>query len=136
MKLMNLIIFIFAVCTPFKTYGLGLSASRAVLYEPISCRVLYEKNKDECSGMASTTKIVTAITALENGNLNDVVTVSKKAADVEGSSVWLEEGEKQTMENLLYGLMLSSGNDAAIAIAEHISGSTEKFALLDRKSVV
>lgn len=130
MKLIKNIIFFIIICIPFNTYALEISAKRAVLFEPITGRVIFEKNKDETSGMASTTKIVTAITAIENGNLNDIVTVSKKAADVEGSSVWLEEGEKQTLENLLYGLMLSSGNDAAIAIAEHISKSTEKFALL------
>lgn len=130
MKLLKLLIIVFVIFLPFNVFGQELSATRAVLYEPVSGRVLLEKNKDEKCGMASTTKILTAITALEYGNLNDVVTVSKKAADVEGSSVWLEQGEKQTMENLLYGLMLSSGNDAAIAIAEHISGSTEKFALL------
>ena len=130
MKLLNLIVFILVIGAPFKTCGLELSASRAVLFEPVSGRVLFEKNKDEKCGMASTTKIITAITALEHGNLNDVVTVSKKAADVEGSSIWLGQSEKQTLENLLYGLMLSSGNDAAIAIAEHISGSTDKFALL------
>ncbi len=130
MKLLKMMMLVFIICFPAGVSALEISASKAVLFEPVSGRVLFEKNKDEKSGMASTTKIVTAITAIEHGNLNDVVTVSKKAADVEGSSVWLETGEKQTLENLLYGLMLSSGNDAAIAIAEHISGSTEKFALL------
>ena len=130
---MRLAFFVLSVCIMFVQLNVSassLSAQSAVLYEPVTKRVLIEKNKDEKRGIASTTKIVTAITAIENGNLNDVVTVSKKAADVEGSSVWLEEGEKQTLENLLYGLMLSSGNDAAIAIAEHISGTTEKFATL------
>lgn len=103
-----------------------ISARAAVLYEPVTNRILYEKNAEQKLPMASTTKIITAITAIENGNLSDVVTTSKRAADVEGSSIWLEEGEKQTLENLLYGLMLSSGNDAAIAIAEHI-GVYDKF---------
>ncbi len=123
-------LFLTVLLLPVCVNALEISAQSGVLYEPVSGRVIFEKNKDEKRGMASTTKIVTAITALENGNLNDIVTVSKKAADVEGSSVWLEEGEKQTLYNLLYGLMLSSGNDAAIAIAEHISEDTEKFALL------
>ena len=130
MKLSGIILICLVIAFPFNVKALEISASRAVLYEPVTDRVLYEKNMDEQCGMASTTKIITAITAIEHGNLSDVVMVSKKAADVEGSSVWLEEGEKQTLENLLYGLMLSSGNDAAIAIAEHISESTEKFALL------
>ena len=131
MKLLKLLIIVFVIFLPFNVFGQELSATRAVLYEPVSGRVLLEKNKDEKCGMASTTKILTAITALEYGNLNDVVTVSKKAADVEGSSVWLEQGEKQTMENLLYGLMLSSGNDAAIAIAEYISGLTMSAFVMD-----
>ena len=105
-----------------KAKALDISAKSAILYEPVTNRILYEKNAEEKLPMASTTKIITAITAIENGNLSDVVTTSKRAADVEGSSVWLCEGEKQTLENLLYGLMLSSGNDAAIAIAEHIGG--------------
>ncbi|MBQ2896779.1 MAG: D-alanyl-D-alanine carboxypeptidase [Clostridia bacterium] len=130
MKFVKMLILILVVIVPENVHAIEVSARNAVLYEPQSQRIIFEKNQDEKRGMASTTKIVTAITALENSNLTDVVTVSKKAADVEGSSVWLEAGEKQTLENLLYGLMLSSGNDAAIAIAEHISGTTEKFALL------
>ncbi|MBR4029972.1 MAG: D-alanyl-D-alanine carboxypeptidase [Clostridia bacterium] len=114
----------------FSVYAVDISAHSAILYEPETKTVLFEKNSEMPMSMASTTKIITAITAIENGKLDDVVTVSKYAADVEGSSVWLEEGEKQTLQDLLYGLMLSSGNDAAIAIAEHISGSCEEFAKL------
>ena len=99
--------------------ALDISARSAILYEPVTRTVVFEKNARAKLPMASTTKIITAITAIENMNLKDIVTTSKKAADVEGSSIWLEEGEKQTLENLLFGLMLSSGNDAAIAIAEH-----------------
>lgn len=102
-----------------KVNAFEISAKSAILYEPITKRIVFEKNAYEKLPMASTTKIITAITAIENMNVEDIVTTSKKAADVEGSSIWLEEGEKQTLENLLYGLMLSSGNDAAIAIADH-----------------
>lgn len=112
-----------------------ISAKSAVLYEPETDRVLYEKNANEKLPMASTTKIITAITAIENGSLSDVVTTSKRAADVEGSSIWLEEGEKQTLENLLYGLMLSSGNDAAIAIAEHIGGYDKFVELMNSTAI-
>ena len=85
--------------------------------------------------MASTTKIMTAILAIEMGDLADVVTVSPRAAGVEGSSIYLERGEKLTLEDLLYGLMLRSGNDAAVAIAEHIGGTVENFAnLMNRKA--
>ena len=115
---------------PCPARALEVSARSAVLIEPITGRILYEKNKAEKLPMASTTKIVTAITALEHGDLSDLVVTSKAAANVEGSSIWLAEGEEQTLEDLLYGLMLSSGNDAAIAIAEHIGGSIDNFALL------
>ena len=102
-----------------KAKALDISARSAILYEPVTNTVIFEKNSRAELPMASTTKIITAITAIENMNINDVVITSKKAAEVEGSSIWLEEGEKQTLENLLFGLMLSSGNDAAIAIAEY-----------------
>jgi len=78
--------------------------------------------------MASTTKIMTAILALETGNPDDIVTVSSNAASQEGSSIYLAQGDKIRLKDLLYGLMLNSGNDAAVAIAEHISGDTKAFA--------
>jgi D-alanyl-D-alanine carboxypeptidase len=78
--------------------------------------------------MASTTKIMTAIVALEKGNTKDIVKISGKAASVEGSSMYLKAGERISLGNLIYGLMLVSGNDAATAIAEHIAGDEEKFA--------
>lgn len=83
--------------------------------------------------MASTTKIMTAVVALEQGNPDDIVTVSNRAANVEGSSMWLKPGEKIKLESLLYGLMLNSGNDAATAIAEHVGGSVEGFAEMMNK---
>ncbi len=102
-------------------------AGGAVLIDGGTGRVLMEKDKDRKLPEASTTKIMTAILAIEKGNLNDVVTVSPNASGVEGSSIWLGVGEHVKLEDLLYGLMLSSGNDAAIAIAEHIGGSVDGF---------
>lgn len=110
------------------THALGVSAQYACLIDSLSGKVLYEKNAYARHSMASTTKIMTALVALENGNMDDVVTVSANAAGTEGSSIYLKAGEKITLQNLLYGLMLESGNDAAIAIAEHIGGSVERFA--------
>ncbi len=107
-----------------------ISASSAIVIDTVTGRVIYEKNANQKKSMASTTKIMTAIVAIEKGNLDDVVKTSRRASYVEGSSIWLEEGEKQRLEDLLYGLMLSSGNDAAIAIAEHIGGSVEEFAVI------
>ncbi|MFR8867708.1 MAG: D-alanyl-D-alanine carboxypeptidase family protein [Lachnospiraceae bacterium] len=93
---------------------------------------VYKKNIFEKLYPASTTKILTAYVALKNGNLDDVVTVSANAANqASDSSVCeLKEGDKITLRDLLYGLMLRSGNDAAVAIAEHISGSSEEFVVL------
>ncbi len=108
----------------------GLSARSAVLMDAASGRLLYEKNGFERLPMASTTKIMTAILAVENCAMDDVVTVSPVASGVEGSSLWLEIGEKLTVEQLLYGLMLKSGNDAAVALAEHIAGSVDAFAAM------
>ena len=80
--------------------------------------------------IASTTKIMTALVAIREGNLGDVVTVSREATLTEGSSMYLKEGEQLTLEALLYGLMLSSGNDAAVAIAGHVGGSQAEFVTL------
>ncbi|MBE0068125.1 D-alanyl-D-alanine carboxypeptidase family protein [Thermoanaerobacterium thermosaccharolyticum] len=110
-----------------------IASKAAIVMDQKSGRVLYEKNINEKLPMASTTKIMTLLLALEYGNLNDIVTVSKRAASVGGSSIWLAPGEKLSLIDLLYGLMLNSGNDAATAIAEHIGGSVEKFAEMMNK---
>lgn len=104
-----------------------ITSRYAVVMDYDSGRVLYEKGSNKIVPMASTTKIMTAIIALENSKLDDIVTVSKKSASIHGSVVGLKQGQKVTMEELLYGLMLRSGNDCAIAIAEHIGGSVEGF---------
>lgn len=104
-----------------------VSAQSAIVIEQSSGRVLYQKNAETKLPMASTTKIMTAICALENGELNDEIEISAEASAVEGSSMYLETGERMTLDELLYGLLLSSGNDAAAAIAEHFGG-TETFA--------
>lgn len=108
----------------------NLNSQYIVVMDYDSGRILYQRNCDMVVPMASTTKIMTAIVALENSKLTDIVTVSKKASSTYGSSMGIKEGEEYTMEELLYGLLLESGNDCAVAIAEHISGNTEKFARL------
>ncbi|MFC3038966.1 D-alanyl-D-alanine carboxypeptidase family protein [Virgibacillus xinjiangensis] len=112
------------------TYGQAapsVSANNAVLIEQSTGRVLYEKQAHEKELIASITKIMTAIIAVESGKMNETATISRKAVYTEGSSIYLEEGEKMRIEDLVYGLMLRSGNDAAVAIAEHIGGSEEGF---------
>lgn len=107
-----------------------------VAIDRLSNTILFEKNSKEKVPMASTTKIMTCIVALENSNLSETVTVSKKAASIHGSKLGLTEGMKLSMSSLLYGLMLRSGNDCAIAIAEYISGSVENFcAKMNEKAI-
>ncbi|GFN30879.1 D-alanyl-D-alanine carboxypeptidase family protein [Paenibacillus xylaniclasticus] len=105
-----------------------LQSEAAILIDARSGMTMYEKNKSEKLYPASITKIVTAIVAMEHSALSDTVTVSKAARWEEGTRVYLEEGEQMSMEQLLQGLMINSGNDAATAIAEHIDGSNEAFA--------
>lgn len=105
-------------------------AQAAALIDVTSGRMLYSKNGDERMRIASLTKIMTAIVAIEQGNLKDSVKVSKNSFAKEGSSLFLKLGEEMSLENLLYGLMLRSGNDAASAIAEHVGGSEEGFVLM------
>lgn len=104
-----------------------IEAGAAIAMDAASSRVLFEKNAYSKRAIASTTKIMTAVVALENGNLKDTVTVSKRAAAIRGSTIKLRYNEKLSLRELMYGLLLKSGNDAAIAIAEHIGGSVEKF---------
>lgn len=98
--------------------------------------VLIGKNEYSKKKMASTTKIMTAIVIIENYNLNEIVTISKKASNTGGSRLGLKAGDKVTVNDLLYGLMLRSGNDAAVALAEYASGSIEDFAKLMNKKAL
>ncbi|GAA0177529.1 D-alanyl-D-alanine carboxypeptidase family protein [Clostridium sediminicola] len=110
-----------------------ISADGVVLMDADSGNVIYSKNLDNQYPPASTTKIMTALIALENTNLDDEVTIGKAPPFADGSKIYINEGEKLSMRDLLYSLLLQSANDSAEAIAEHISGSTEEFALLMNK---
>ena len=106
------------------------SNSSEIVMELDSKRVVYALNENEKKYMASTTKILTAITVIENCNLQDIVVVKKQTTGVEGSSIYLQEGEKLSVKDLLYGLMLRSGNDCALTLALHCSGTAKNFAQL------
>lgn len=106
------------------------SARAALLMEATTGKVLYEKNGREKLPMASTTKVMTALLAIELGNLDEMVTTDATAYGVEGSSIYLQLEETICLRDLVYGLMLSSGNDAAVAIAIHIGQGIEQFAAL------
>ena len=97
-----------------------INARAAIIYDRTTKQIIWGKNENEKRAMASTTKIMTAIVVLENSNLSDVVTISKKAAGTGGSRLKISAGDKITINNLLYGLMLRSGNDAAVALSEHV----------------
>lgn len=113
----------------------AVSAQSAIVYQADTGRVLYEKNADTPMRIASTTKIMTALVALEQCDLQDTVTITAEMANVEGSSMYLQAGVDYTVEELLYGLMLASGNDAAAAIAIHTAGDEASFAeLMNRKA--
>ncbi|MGN1094984.1 MAG: D-alanyl-D-alanine carboxypeptidase family protein, partial [Eubacteriales bacterium] len=116
-------------------YAVSVSAVSAVLIEAESGNIIYSKDENTRRGMASTTKIMTAIIAIENAPLDKMVVVPKEAVGVEGSSIYLTEGEKVSMETLLYALMLQSANDAAETIAYEIAGSIEAFAdMMNKKA--
>lgn len=105
-------------------------AKAAVLMDAGNGQLLYQKNAHAPLYPASTTKILTAVLAIESCRLDEVVTVPREAVGVEGTAIGLQEGERLTLEDLLYALLLSSANDAAVAIAHHVAGSTEAFARL------
>ena len=106
----------------------AVAAKGAVLIDADSGRVLFGQNQDALYPMASTTKVMTALLALEHASLDEPVTTGPNASGVPGTSLYLAEGETLSMEHMLYGLMLRSGNDAAVAIAEHVAGSVSAFA--------
>ena len=123
-----LLLFGLFFCFPFRV--LGISASSAIVMDLNSGRVLYENNINDEKLIASTTKIMTCLIAVRYGDLDTVVTVDEDVLKAYGSAIYIEVGEEITLRDLLYGLMLRSGNDAAIEIANAVSGSMESFVYL------
>lgn len=112
------------------------NSRRYIVYDRISKSMIIGKNEDVKSAMASTTKIMTTIVILEKSDLDETVTVSAKAGGTGGSRLGLKRGDKASVKDLLYGLMLRSGNDAAVALAEHVGGSVKGFAeLMNEKAI-
>lgn len=126
--IITLCFFIMLLLFPQKALALSVSARYACVIDALSGNILYEKNAHTKHSMASTTKIMTALVALENADLSDIVKVSSNAAGTEGSSIYLRQNEEIPLSDLLYGLMLASGNDAAVAIAEHVGKTKDGFA--------
>ncbi|MDM5154094.1 D-alanyl-D-alanine carboxypeptidase family protein [Bacillus sp. DX1.1] len=126
------LIIICASVIPTNTYAQmnDVSARNAILMEEHSGRVLYGKLEHKSEKIASITKIMTALLAAESGKMKEAVPISNEAVRVEGSAIYLKPGQKVPLEDLVYGLMLRSGNDAAQAIAENVGGSIEGFVYL------
>lgn len=122
------VLLLFALLPCHAAYATADSAKSACLMNAITGDIVFEKNSDEKLPMASTTKIMTLLVALDKSEPDEAVRISANAAAQEGSSAYLKAGSEISMNDLLYGLMLNSGNDAAVAVAEHVSGSSEKFA--------
>lgn len=113
-----------------------INSRYAVVIDKNNKTVIYGKNENTKTKMASTTKIMTCLVVLENANLRDIVEISAKAAGTGGSKLKFKKGDKISVNDLLYGLMLRSGNDAAVALAEHVGGNIEGFATLMNKKAV
>lgn len=115
---------------------IDITSRIALIYDRASGKILYEKNGNKQTPMASTTKVMTAIVVLESAKLTDTVTITSKAASMGGSRLGLKKDDKITVNDLLYGLMLRSGNDAAVALAIHVGGSIEGFAdMMNKKAL-
>jgi len=127
--------FVFVLTTTHSFAVVDVSATSAIVMDAKTGRILYQKNIHQKMPIASTTKIMTALVALENSDPDEIVKIPREAVGVEGSSIYLGYDEKIKMRDLLYGLMLCSGNDAAVAIAVHVGGSVEKFVeMMNRKA--
>ena len=121
------ILLIIVLLIPINAWAIQTSASTAILMDMDSGRILYEKNKDEQRLVASITKIMTAVLAIENASLEEEVTVGEEILSMYGSNIYIEVGEKIKLRDLLYGLLLRSGNDAAVVIANYIGKNEENF---------
>ncbi len=133
-SILTIILFLILSCSSGYTLAqsMELESKYAVLIDAETGEVLFEKNSDSKVPIASITKIMTMLIAMEklslnDLSLNDIITVTKRAADMGGSQLFLEEGEKRTVEELLYGIAVESGNDAAVALGEGIGGSYDAF---------
>lgn len=131
-KFVYLMIFIFAFALhpskiAFAETKVNIDAEAYVLMDATTGQLIDSKNPDESLEPASTTKVMTALITLENSDLNDKITISKNATMVEGTRLGLVEGEVYTVNDLLHSMLLLSSNDCAVALAEHVAGSTEKF---------
>lgn len=123
----KILLVIILLLIPLNVGAIDTSATSAILMDMDSGRILYAKNINRKQSVASISKIMTAVVALDNGKLKNKVTVGNEIKKAYGSGIYIKQGEKLTLQDLLYGLMLRSGNDAALAIASSVSKDTESF---------
>lgn len=123
----KIIAVIFLLCIPFSVKAIGTSATSAILMDQDSGRILYAEDIHNVRSVASISKVMTALLAVESGRLSNKVTIGDEIASSYGSGIYIKKGEILTLEDLVYGLMLRSGNDASLAIAHYVGGSIEKF---------
>ena len=132
---MKKIVLLLLFLIPINIKAIDTSATSSILMDMNSNRILYEKNIHSIRSIASISKIMTAIIAIESGKLNDKVIIGSEIKTSYGSGIYIKEGEVLTLKDLLYGLMLRSGNDAALAIAKYVGGSVDKFVdLMNKKA--
>ncbi|MGN0973579.1 MAG: D-alanyl-D-alanine carboxypeptidase family protein [Bacilli bacterium] len=129
----KLIIFFLLLLFPLNCYAISDTSRSSILMDIDSGRVLYEKGADEERLIASITKIMTAVIAIENASVDEIVTVGEEVLSMYGSNVYVEVGEKLSLKDLLYGLLMRSGNDAAVVIANYISKDEKSFVKLMNK---
>lgn len=127
-------LFMFFVCS--NVYAYSTSASSSILMDMDTNTIIYEKNAYNVRSVASISKIMTAIVAIENKNIKDKVIVGDEIKKAYGSGIYIKEGEELTLEDLLYGLMLRSGNDASLAIAKYVGGSVDEFIKMMNKKAL
>jgi len=124
---MKKILLFLSLFIPIGVGAIGTSARSAILMDMDSNRVLYEENANEKRSVASISKIMTALLAIESGKLDEVVVAGEEIQKSYGSGIYIKEGEEMLLRDLVYGLMLRSGNDAALAIAKYVGGTVEDF---------
>lgn len=127
MKKWLLVLIMFVLVMPNKAKAIETSARCAILMDTDSNRIMYAKNIHEVRSVASISKIMTAILAVESGKLDDTVLIGDEILDAYGSAIYIKPGEEMTLRDLVYGLMLRSGNDAALAIANYVGGDVDSF---------
>lgn len=125
---MKKVLILFFVLIPIKVNA--ISASSAILMDTDSNTIIYEKNINEVRSVASISKIMTAIIAIESGKMDDTVVIGDEIDSAYGSGIYIRKGEELTLRDLVYGLMLRSGNDAALAIANYVGGDVDSFVML------